>query len=160
MKDLKSKILDRLSYNPQNGDFKWIKPPIRHPDLNGLKAGTNREGYIIIKIDSKKYPAHRIAWLIVFGYMPKMIDHKNRNRSDNRICNLREVDNYGNTQNHSRTHNKSGLPVGVRKLGDKFQARLTYRKKVIHLGSFNECESASIAYQNKRKLLFREFTSQ
>jgi len=77
----------------------------------GQIAGTNHcEGYRQIKINGKIYKEHRLIWLYETGVMPKKyIDHKNRVRSDNRLCNLREANFSDNCQNISLPkHNTSG----------------------------------------------------
>jgi len=74
----------------------------------------NGNGYYTAKIHGKSYLAHRLAWLYVHGSFPnKYIDHKNRIRNDNRLCNLRDVNTTDNAQNISLpNHNKSGY-IGV-----------------------------------------------
>jgi len=74
----------------------------------------NGNGYYTAKIHGKSYLAHRLAWLYVHGSFPnKYIDHKNRIRNDNRLCNLRDVNTTDNAQNISLpSHNKSGY-IGV-----------------------------------------------
>ena len=74
----------------------------------------NVHGYYTAKIHGKSYLAHRLAWLYVHGSFPnKYIDHKNRIRNDNRLCNLRDVNTTDNAQNISLpNHNTSGQ-IGV-----------------------------------------------
>ena len=74
----------------------------------------NGNGYYTAKIHGKSYLAHRLAWLYVHGsFSNKYIDHKNRIRNDNRLCNLRDVNTTDNAQNISLpSHNKSGY-IGV-----------------------------------------------
>jgi hypothetical protein len=77
----------------------------------GQQAGSiNGHGYRDVRVLLKTYPLHRIIWLYVYGYLPsKKIDHINRNRLDNRLANLREVDDAENAKNISiPRHNKSG----------------------------------------------------
>ena len=79
-----------LHYNPLTGVFTRIRSA--HPHRVGVVVGSVSHGYILIGLLGKRYRAHRLAWLYVYGTWPKHdIDHINRNRSDNRICNLRDV---------------------------------------------------------------------
>ena len=39
----------------------------------------------------KTHTAHRLAWFWTHGYWPTEIDHINRDRTDNRLANLRDV---------------------------------------------------------------------
>ena len=56
-----------------------------------MAGSVHSTGYVRIGIDGRKYTSHRLAWLYVHGVWPSdQIDHINRNRSDNRIANLRE----------------------------------------------------------------------
>lgn len=66
-------------------------------------TNTNNNGYIVIVIDRQKYQGHRMAWLYVYGCLPKYLDHKNGIRHDNRIENLRECTIAENNSNRSTT---------------------------------------------------------
>lgn len=84
-----------LNYNPISGLFYWkCKDKLgSHVIIGNVAGGLDEKGYIRIRIDGKKYRAHRLAWLYTFGVWPTLqIDHINRVRDDNRICNLREAD--------------------------------------------------------------------
>lgn len=104
----------RLHYNPETGVFTWLDNPER-PDhwrnrYPGTEAGTlHKLGYRGISISKKRYYAHRLAWLYVYGYMPKEIDHIDGNPSNNRLSNLRAADRNINMKNLCRNSvNKSG----------------------------------------------------
>lgn len=58
---------------------------------SGRKVGYCRpDGYIEVKTAVGYISAHRLAWILYYGKNPTdTIDHINRCRSDNRICNLR-----------------------------------------------------------------------
>jgi len=89
-----------LTYDPYTGLFTWLVDAYSNK-VKGKIAGSIKEGYINISIDRKLYRAHRLAWLYVNGVFPSEIDHINRVKSDNRICNLREVSRSENCQNRS-----------------------------------------------------------
>lgn len=99
-----------LDYDPETGVLTW-KP--RDPRLETFTseqslrvfmlwnrqfankpAGTVTEnGAIRIKVLGGLRMAHNIAWAIHYGEWPKKtIQHKNRNRSDNRIRNFQDAD--------------------------------------------------------------------
>lgn len=42
-------------------------------------------------------------------------------------------------------------------MSGRYQARIAYNKKMIHLGSFDTPEQASAIYQQKRKEYFGEY---
>lgn len=151
------RLLDVLSYNHETGEFKWkniccnrVKPY--------TKAGTfNNNGYILISIDAKKYMAHKLAWFYVHGEYPKsMLDHINRIRDDNRICNLRVATVKQNNENISiRSHNTSGYRgVTWHKTAKKWMASITHNKKQIYLGLFEDIKEAAHTADCKRKQLF------
>ena len=67
---------------------------------NNLKVGSKHaQGYKHTKIKNKQFLLHRLIFMMFYGYFPKQIDHINGNRSDNRIENLRAVNNSQNQQN-------------------------------------------------------------
>ena len=105
------RLKELFSYDEQTGLF-VRKITVNHNAKEGTIAGTvnKKLGYVIISIDNNQYYSHRLVWLYMNGSFPsKQIDHINRNKSDNRICNLREVTSGQNRQNTNlRIDNKSG----------------------------------------------------
>ena len=92
-------VKERFNYCANTGVITWAvnRPRVRIGD----PAGTvNADGYISIKTGGKHYLAHRLAWFLHYGANPPSeIDHLNRDRSDNRICNLRVTDHATNMLN-------------------------------------------------------------
>ena len=139
-----------LHYNPVTGDFIWlIKRPNRNP---GDKAGTLRKNdgktYVIITILGKKYRAHRLAFLYMNGSLPdQLCDHINGDGTDNRWCNLREVDAVNNNRNmRLRTDNKSGTPgVYWNKKDKRWQVSIKVGEKRGYVGQFKTLKEAKEA---------------
>lgn len=53
---------------------------------------------------------HRVVWELAHGIVPKELDHKNRNKTDNRLGNLRPATHMDNRQNMTVTAaSKSGV---------------------------------------------------
>ena len=75
----------------------------RHPlSIEGQEAGSdNGKGYLKVWINKHHYFVHRVIYQMFHGHIPRnmQIDHINRNKRDNRIENLRVVNNAGNQQN-------------------------------------------------------------
>lgn len=101
-----------LTYDKLTGDLIWRKR-IPSKKMRGKKAGTlTKEGYWQVQIDGIFYLAHRIAWKLATGNDPVAeIDHKNRNRSDNRLDNLREATHSENACNSARFDHIYGIPA-------------------------------------------------
>ena len=83
----------------------------------GVSTGSFNEGYIMFKIKrngkSRYEGAHNILWFLTYGYWPHMLDHINRNRADNRLCNLREVSGVQNNHNRDMLPNNTSGAKGV-----------------------------------------------
>jgi hypothetical protein len=124
-----------------------------------VAGSVNGEGYLLIKLQRRSYKAHRLAWLYVCGVWPEdQLDHINRNRSDNRISNLREVTNKQNLQNAGKySHNTSGHSgVSWHKQRSKWVAQIKHNHKVIHLGYFTNIEDAIAARKAAEKLYWAD----
>ena len=149
------RLRELLSYDPETGLFHNK----RHRGSKarvGSKAGSiNTIGYSQVKVDGKLYSSHRLAWLYTYGAFPEgCVDHINRNRSDNRICNLREADKSENGQNKSlpQSNNTHGF-LGVTRDTGKWSARITTNGKTKYIGLFATPELAHAAYlEEKRKV--------
>lgn len=144
-----NRLKELLNYNPETGDFFWAVKPNKSKKA-GDKAGyTPKNSYAQIGIDGKILFAHRVAWALYYNEQPpKMIDHINGNKSDNRICNLRAATNSENMRNTTKTARNSTGYKGVcfNKKSQKYQANIGHNYKCIYLGLFDTAEEAHAAY--------------
>ena len=147
-------------FDYQDGYLIW-KKKISKKVVVGRKAGYDRKGYVNIGVLSKEYPAHSLIYLWHFGEYPKVVDHINRDKKDNRIENLRKATFQQNSAN-SRipSHNTSGYKgVCFDKKQNAFMSYITFNGKFKFLGYFKTPEEASDAYFKKAKEFFGEFAS-
>ena len=89
---LQATIVDDLSYDCETGVFAWRKDGRGKSRRIGQIAGCQMpNGYVKIKVAGRQWLAHRLAWVYAYGTEPpRIIDHINRNKSDNAISNLRD----------------------------------------------------------------------
>jgi hypothetical protein len=131
-------------YDPDTGLFTR-----RHgARANKRVGGDCGQGYVRIGVDGFRYKAHRLAWLYVHGTFPPddlQIDHINRNRSDNRIVNLRLVDALANAQN-KEVAPRADQERGVYRI-EKWIAILKVSGTKRWLGSFKTKKEAAAAYR-------------
>jgi hypothetical protein len=155
-------VREYLSYNEATGAITWIKRPYRLSAVrDGDKAGcATKAGYQVIRIGGANHLAHRIAWICFYGELPGSdIDHKNGDRADNRISNLRLATRAENCRNtKTQKNNKSGFKgVHLHKASGKWRASCKAGGKQLHLGTFNTAEDASSARQTYARLHHGEF---
>lgn len=155
-----SRVRDLLSYDESTGIFRWAVKKTGRAVGKENAGATRPDGYIVINIDGRAFRAHRLAWLYVNGHWPEQtIDHINRDKSDNRIANLRLATK---AENMANTENRSGKKItGVRFVthANKYMARLGVNGKTVFLGYFLKEEDAQSAYRNARKYHFGEFAA-
>lgn len=143
-----ARLREILHYDPETGVFTWVKSRGRAKAL--AQAGAvNVQGYTQISIFNHTYKAHRLAWIYVHGCEPpRGLDHINRVKTDNRMCNLRLASDMENGQNRSRqSNNLSGFTgVSYFQRNGKWRATIRYAGKQHHLGLFATAEDAAEAY--------------
>jgi HNH endonuclease len=144
------RLREVLDYNPETGIFMWKEKSQGRP--TNRPAGNKSKNIVRIGIKTgshtKKYLAHRLAWLYTHSEWPtNCIDHINGDSNDNRICNLREATQAENMQNEVRIrkNNTTGFH-GVSRFQERFQATITKNYKKIHLGFYPNPELAHAAY--------------
>lgn len=123
-------------------------------------AGTPHDGgYRKIVLYSRKYFAHRLAWIYVYGVAPDKIDHIDGDRDNNRIANLRACTNSQNSANSRiRSDNSSGLKgVSWDCTKKKWVAQIRCHGKSFHLGRFKSKIDASVAYSSAAVRFFGKF---
>lgn len=136
-----------LSYDSNTGLFTRISGPKAGSVAGHLRK---KDGYVMIGVLGRSMQAHRLAWLYVYGFWPSDIDHKDRNRSNNAISNLREATQSQNNMNTGLgASNTSGFKgVTWNRSSGKWQAQAKLNGKCHYLGLFPSAEGASLAYQD------------
>ena len=149
------RLKELIHYDGEAGVFTRITHVCGRAKVGDV-AGTLNHGYLQICIDYKYYRAHRLAWLYTHGRWPvAYIDHINGNRSDNRLCNLREANRSENNQNVRKSQSNSAtklLGSSFHKNSGSFTARIQINHKLICLGYYPTALEAHQAYLAAKRL--------
>jgi hypothetical protein len=152
-------LRELLHYEPDTGLFRW-KLNCRGKVKVGSVAGTsNGKGYIAIRVNGEKFVAHRLAWALYYNQDPGAIeiDHIDKNKSNNKIINLRLASHKRNGANSGpRKNNKLGVK-GVQYENGKFRAGIEKNGKQYYLGCYDTIEEASNVYWAVAEELYGEF---
>jgi hypothetical protein len=122
--------------------------------VKGIHAGTvDAKGYRVVQINKKMYKEHRLIFLYFNGTLPKILDHINRNKEDNRIENLRAVSDALNAQNRNAHKNNA---VGHKNISYHKKRKCYYVRIMVNytekfIGTFKTLEEAIKAAENTRK---------
>lgn len=149
-----------LSYNPNSGIFHHITDKGPQGRIWSLAGTVCKDGYIAITIDRKKHKAHRLAWLYVHGAWPEgQLDHKDRDKSNNRIDNLRPATR---SQQIANTEKREGLSSKYKGVAwhkeDKIWRCAIVVNGVRHiLGNFKSEEEAGKRYNEAALQYFGEY---
>lgn len=150
-------LKELLRYDPQTGEFFWRVRTGRA--LVGMRAGcVHTCGYRMICIQGRLYNDGRLAWLYVHGRFPKEdIDHKNRDKLDCRIANLRKATVRQSLANRKIMRNSRNNLKGISRSHNKWMARIRNNDTRLYLGTFATPEAAHAAYCVAAKNLNNEF---
>src|SRR5208282_6243284 len=117
-------------------------------------------GYIRVMLNNTIYAAHRLIWFYMTKRWPKhQIDHRDRDRANNRWDNLRQATN---TQNRYNTvswsrHSVKGVRFIFGRKTKPWAAQIRRNKRDAHLGTFATKEEAHQAYCAAAKQLHGVF---
>lgn len=143
------RLREVLDYDPETGVFTWKVSLGQRARAGNVAGSTSSKGYWFIRLDGVLHKAHRLAVYYADGAASasEHIDHINRDKLDNRLCNLRKLSCSENLQNTKvNSNNKSGFKgVDWAQASGKWQARITLHRKRIPLGYFDSIEDAIAA---------------
>ena len=140
-------------FNLIDGKLFYKKRPSNRVKVGDEVGNIGSHGYREMRCNGKRVLAHRIVWLIMTGTFPdKWIDHKDRNKLNNKFGNLRLC-----TSSQNQANTVSNGYKGVSRNKKKWRARIMFKRKEIRLGNFDNQEDAARAYDIKALELFGEF---
>jgi len=148
-----------LHYEPDTGLFRWKVNVGKKIKANSVAGSLLSQGYIHVKINQENFKAHRLAWALYYNQDPggMEVDHIDKNKSNNKIINLRLASRRGNCANSGpRKNNKLGVK-GISCENGKFRANIQKNGKNYHLGYYDTIEEASNVYWAVTEELFGEF---
>jgi len=143
--DLTQKELKSIfRYNKKTGSLIWKINIVGNNGVGSEAGYILKTGHRFIGYKQKRYLAHRIIWMLLYGYAPKMIDHINHIGSDNRLVNLREVTSRENQRNMKlHKSNTSGFcGVSFVKSSKRWRAYIMINDKQINLGYYENKNEA------------------
>ena len=152
-------LREAFIYCPSSGLFTWR----RHQQymLVGRVAGClhRKIGYWVLQLNNEKIRAHIAAWVYVYGEYPGGdLDHKDLNRLNNAIANLRITNKSNNGANRGPQKNNTSGYKGVfwhERLG-KWFSQIRVRGELKYLGNFSIKEDAAKAYDTAAASAFGE----
>jgi len=151
-----------LHYDQDTGIFTWIKRAARCIKIGDVAGTKHPDGYVCITLSGKRYLAHRLCWLYVYGEVPEnQIDHINCIRNDNRICNLRKATKAENSYNQKlRKNNTSGVKGATwSKKDKKWHAQFNFNNKIIFVGQFKNLQDAKHSIEQARLKYHGEYAN-
>jgi hypothetical protein len=155
-------VRELLDYDPATGALTWRRRRRRWftrgdtwKSWNSRRAGTpafthvHRNGRLNGFILGQFHYAHRVIWLWMTGRWPNPeLDHRNRNPTDNRWRNLREVGHSENQRNRSLGKNNQTGRIGVcRTKHGSFRAQIAVNGRLIYLVCHKTLDAAALARQ-------------
>lgn len=159
-------VRNLLRYEPETGRLYWRERPSAmfssqrsHSTWNARYAGRealtadNGLGYKIGSIFNRHYLAHRIAWVIIYGKWPDVIDHINGNPGDNRLSNLRSVTVSENCCNSKRNRKNTSGQTGVTwsRAANKWAAQISLNGQAHFIGVFSDKADAIAARKSAER---------
>jgi len=128
-------------YDGETGKLYWKISPAIHVKVGDEAGRITSNGYLKVTIKKKNYAVHRIIYKMFHKVEPPdYLDHINEVKTDNRIENLREIDNG---HNNRRSKKGSGVSTLIYYGGNKrYRAEPNFNGKHHYLGYFDTFEEA------------------
>ena len=143
------RLRELIDYDAETGVFtRRVALSRRSVEDEVIGFSTDRE-YLVITVDGKRYRAHRLAWLYVYGAWPLgRLDHEDTDRQNNRIKNLRPASNAENLHNRGKQKNNTSGYKGVswHKRQKRWIAKIAADGEDHFLGYYDTPEEAHAAY--------------
>jgi hypothetical protein len=141
---------------------------VKNTKTGRILKGRNVCGYLQVVLyedglAKKSYLVHRlVAYAFIDNPDDKLcVDHKNNDRTNNNISNLRFATTKENSQNRILSSNNTSKVKGVsfNKRAKKWRAHIRIDGILIHIGYYDNLEDAKIARINRANQAFGVYTN-
>lgn len=143
-----------IIFDFEKGKAYWKKRPFYRVRVGDEVGNPKENHYLRFTLKGRDYYLHRVMFFMFHNTDIKgEIDHKNGNRQDNRITNLRDILKSENLKNCSlHKKNKSGQS-GVDFNRGAWRSRIAVNGKNIHLGRW-QCKYLAIAVRKAAEMQY------
>lgn len=149
------RVRELFNYDPETGIIE-CKISRRKARAGSIAGKLTWHGYLRTEVEGKKYYNHLLAWLFVHGeWPPDEIDHIDRDKTNNRISNLRLATHAQNKRNSPGR--RKTLKGAYRRSNGSWRSQLRYDGALLELGTFKTEQEAHEAYKRTAERLYGEF---
>ena len=143
----------------KDGELYWKKTFSKKVKIGSKVGGINSEGYVLIGFNGKRYLAHRLIFLMHYGYLPKVIDHSDNNKLNNNIKNLRVATKAENGHNSkiSKANTSKAKGVSWDKQRKKWVVHISLNCKNKFIGRYEDLELAELVAIEARDKYYGKF---
>ncbi|MEE8113774.1 MAG: HNH endonuclease [Nitrososphaerales archaeon] len=149
-------VVEYFDYH-KDGYLVRLKKTSSRTKVGERVGGLSGHGRLALSFGNRKYYLHRLIFLWHHGYLPKYVDHIDRDVLNNRIENLRECTHTQNMRNRTKVKNTSSGYTGVYLSRNRWQAQIKIEGKQTRIGSFTTEEEAARAYDYRLLQVDPEF---
>lgn len=155
----KERACELLHYVPETGELIWRVTKSAKAVVGTVAGSVNAKGHINLQIDGRMYAAHQVVFIMHHGWLPVEIDHADRDKTNNRIGNLRPATSSQNKGNIGllRTNSSGYKGVSQNSRSGKWHAQIKVHGRQTYLGRFDTPEQAALRYNEAAKQHFGEF---
>lgn len=125
--------------------------------INNMKWHLSTDEHVQTTVENKSVKMHTFIYNYKFGKIGTLknpIDHKNGNKTDNRISNLHIISASHNAQNRKASKNSTSQYLGVHKEKNKWRSVIHKDRIQYTLGRFETENQAAEAYNKKALELY------
>lgn len=153
-------LLENVHYDPETGIMVWIKPAPRRVVGNPVGNMRITSGYIECIVCGEFWRMNRLVWFYMTGQKPpddRIVDHKDKNRSNNRWKNLRLATDGQNQVNSDRWGEYRCIQKRVGRHGTTYRVRIRHREDSRNLGTYDTIEEARAVFRAAALEQYGEF---
>lgn len=149
-KKIQQTLMEYSSFDINTGRFTRILVTQGASKLGLMGKPDSTTGYIRVRVASYLCYNSHLVYLWLIGELPKageQIDHIDGNITNDNPLNLRAVKHKLNGRNTKKHCNNTSGYTGVRRVGNKYQARIVVNYQEKHIGHFSTAKAAYEARQ-------------